>query len=76
MTNIFVSSGVISIIYLIITFFRQKYVVKENKALKVLVTDAVMVFLSCSLGLFAIENLNNNLLNKSSPTAFVGAPDF
>tara|TARA_Y100000817_G_C16836552_1_gene536006 strand:+ start:517 stop:669 length:153 start_codon:yes stop_codon:yes gene_type:complete len=50
--------------------------VKENKALKVLVTDAVMVFLSCSLGLFAIENLNNNLLNKSSPTAFVGAPDF
>ena len=76
MTNIFVSSGIIAIIYLLLEIIRQKYILKENKALKLLVTDSVVVLLSSAIGLFAVENLDKGVLNKSSPTAFVGTPDF
>lgn len=76
MTNIFVSSGIIAIIYLILGILRQKYILKENKPLKTLVTDSVVVLLSSAIGLFAVENLDKGVLSKSSPTAFVGSPDF
>lgn len=76
MTNIFVASGIIAIVYLILEILRQKYILKEKKALKLLVTDAVVVLLSSAIGLYAIENLDKRVLNKQQPVAFVGSADF
>lgn len=76
MTNIFVASGIIAIVYLILEILRQKYILKENKALKLLLTDAVVVLLSSAIGLYVIENLDKGVLNKSQPVAFVGLADF
>ena len=76
MTNYFVHSGIISLIYFLVTFLKQKYVVKKDKAVKHLLNDTVIVFVSAVLGEIAIQKMDSSLLGKSEPTAFLGKPEF
>ena len=76
MTNTVVHSGIISVIYFIIVFLRDKYITKKVRPIKLLVTEMVIVFASAIIGEFSIQQLDNNILKKSGPTAFLGKPEF
>lgn len=41
MDNIFIFSGVISAIFLIVKFFEMRFIEKENKPLKFLIRDTI-----------------------------------
>jgi hypothetical protein len=76
MTNILLHSGIISLIYFLIVFLRDKYIIKKERAVKALVTESVIVFASAMLGEFSIQQMDNNIFQKSGPTAFLGKPEF
>lgn len=76
MTNYFVHSGIISLIFFLVTFFKQKYITKKDKGMKLLLNDTIMVFISAVLGELAIQKIDNSILGKAEPTAFLGKPEF
>lgn len=76
MDNLFIISGTIAIVYMIVRIAEMKFVLKETKPLKELVRDSVLVCVSSILGLFILDQFSTTI-NKSVPTsAFIGTPDF
>jgi len=57
MENIFIIAGVIAFIFLIVKFIEMRFVEKEAKPLKILVRDALYVYISVVFGYFIIEQL-------------------
>jgi hypothetical protein len=78
MKNIFIVAAVISIIFLIIKFFEMRIFEKENKPLKLLIRDSLLVYFSVISGYFILEQLNF-ILNKDktiNTQVFTDNPDF
>lgn len=59
MDNIFIIATIISIFFVIIKFIEMRFIEKENKPLKLLVRDALLVYFSVIVGYF--------VLNQASP---------
>ena len=79
MSNQLLTSAIVSITFFLAKFLEMRFVLKENKPLKQLVTDSVIVFVSTTATLMILDqfNLNEILGNiKSAPGAFVNKPDF
>ena len=79
MSNLVVTSGIISIIYFLIKFFEMKFILKENKPLKQLVIDTLIVFISATSTILLLEQFNLSELigtSKEIPGAFINKPDF
>lgn len=76
MTNYLVHSGIIAFIFFLIVFLRDKFIVKKERPIKVLVTDTVAVFASAIIGQYCIDKMDSGILKKSGPTAFLGKPEF
>tara|TARA_Y100000389_G_C17465098_1_gene524798 strand:- start:3236 stop:3472 length:237 start_codon:yes stop_codon:yes gene_type:complete len=77
--NKLLSSSLISIIYLIIKFLEMRFVSKENKPLKKLVLDALIVFIASIITSFIFEQFDiTNILNKinTSPVILTNTPNF
>lgn len=77
MKNIFINSAFISIIFLIMKFFEMRIVEKENKPLKFLVRDTLLVYFSV-LTWYFLSNQFNAIVqsNKNSPEIFTDNPNF
>jgi len=58
MDNIFIIAGVISIIFLIAKFFEMRIVEKENKPIKFLIRDALLVYFSVIITHFILKQIN------------------
>jgi len=58
MDNIFIIAGVISIVFLISKFIEMRFIEKENKPLKLLIRDSLLVYFSVVSGHFILEQLN------------------
>jgi hypothetical protein len=58
MDNIFIIAAVIAFIFLLAKFIEMRFVDKDNKPLKLLVRDALLVYISVVCGYFIIEQLN------------------
>ena len=58
MENIFIVSGVISVIFLISKFIEMRFVDKESKPLKLLIRDALLVYFSVVSGYFIIGQVS------------------
>lgn len=58
MENIFIVAAVISITYLIAKFIEMRFVEKENKPLKLLIRDSLLVYFSVIIANFILEQLN------------------
>ena len=56
-TNIFYVAGAVSVIYTLVRFLEMRFIVKENKPLKTLVRDALIVYFSVVGGNFVIEQV-------------------
>ena len=76
MSNQIVTACVVSIIYFIIRFIEMRFIVKENKPLKQLVTDTLIVFISAISAILLLEQFNLGEMMKAAPSAFVNKPDF
>ena len=76
--NIFVIAVVVSVVFLIIKFIEMRFVEKENKPLKLLIRDTLVVYMSVISGFFIFEQLNNGVASVSggAPPVFVDNPEF
>ena len=79
MNNQVLTAGIISIIYFLIKFIEMRFILKENKPLKHMVIDTMIVFISATITILLLDQFNlNELIGnvKSVPGAFINKPDF
>jgi len=77
--NFIIPSLVISIIYMIYKIIDMKYISKDEKSLKNITKDSLVVFLSSIISMFILEQLKVNQLignSKDVLSAFTNDPDF
>ena len=75
-TSIFIVALAVSAIYLFFKFLEMRFILKENKPLKILLREAVMVYLSVLGGDFIIQQLEPLKATIGAPTVFTTPPDF
>jgi len=80
MDNIFLIAAIISILFLISKFIEMRFIEKENKPLKLLVRDSLLVYFSVILGNFVIEQVSplisgGNIASVTTPI-FTDNPEF
>ena len=68
MLNMFFVATVISITYLIAKFLEMRFIEKENKPLKLLVRDALLVYFSVLIGLFVLDQISPMMQNGGEMT--------
>ena len=79
--NTFAVAGIISFVFFIVKFIEMRFVDKENKPLKFLIRDTLLVYFSVIAGSFVLEQLKpvihagENVI-ISSPQVFTGNPEF
>jgi len=79
MENIFLVAGIISVIFFIAKFLEMRYIDKEPKPLKILIRDALLVYVSVVTGDFILSQLSpviNETVAPSIPLAFTDNPPF
>jgi hypothetical protein len=81
MNNIFIISGIISIIFFIAKFIELRFVDKESKPLKLLIRDSLLVYFSVVSGTFILDQLKPVIQEGGvsvvvNPTVFVDNPGF
>ena len=67
----------VAICYLALKFIEMRFILKENKPLKLLMRDSMIVYISVVLGIFVLEQfapLTEGL--KTAPLVFTNDPDF
>jgi hypothetical protein len=75
-TYTFVGALVIAGLYLLMRFLEMRFILKENKPLKILLREAVMVYLSVLGGDFIIQQLEPLKDIVGAPSVFTTPPDF
>jgi hypothetical protein len=75
MDNIFMFSSVISIVFLFLKFIEMRFIDKENKPLKFLIRDTLVVFVSVVSGHYLMEQIQPMQV-VSSPAVFTDNPGF
>ena len=76
MENIFIIAIIISIIFLIFKFIEMRFIEKENKPLKFLVRDTLIVYCSVVSGYFILEQLNPVIVSEIITPVFTDNPEF
>lgn len=79
MDNIFLVAGIISVIFFITKFLEMRYIDNEPKPLKLLIRDALVVYVSVVIGSFVLDQLNsviNKTVAPACPLAFTDNPPF
>jgi hypothetical protein len=77
--NIFLFAGIISVMFVLAKLAEMKFIDKEPKPMKLLVRDALVVYVSVVMGDFMLDQLMPFIepsKASSSPEVFVDAPDF
>ena len=76
--NIFIIATAVSIIFLIAKFIEMRFIEKENKPLKFLIRDTLVVYFSVVIGYFIINQIHPIIEGGaiSSPTFFTDNTEF
>jgi len=74
----FLQAGIIAVVYVLFLFLEMRFILKENKPMKRLLRDGLLVYLSVLLGDFLINQLGPLKVGsiKGAPSVFTNAPDF
>ena len=72
----FAIAGIISFIFLIAKFIEMRFIEKENKPLKIMIRDAVLVYCCVVIGLFLYEHVSPANIEIKSPNVFTDNPGF
>ena len=82
MDNPFILAALISFCYLLIKFGEMRLIEKENKPLKIIMKDMFLVYFSCVIGIFFIQQISEENLSffsddkKQAAAVFTNSPDF
>jgi hypothetical protein len=76
MDNIYLIGLVISFIFLISKFFEMRFITKENKSLKTIIIDSIIVYFSVIIGYYIIEQFNIKTSPISEAPVFLDEPKF
>ena len=78
MNNVFIIAAFISIIFFIAKFIEMRFIDKENKPLKYLLRDSLLVYFSVICGHFVIDQLKPVIQEGGSinPEVFTDNPGF
>ena len=79
MENTFVIAAIISITFLLAKFLEMRYVDNEPKPLKLLIRDALVVYVSVVISGFIMDQLNtviNETKDTVTPLVFTDNPPF
>ena len=71
-----VTASVIAVVFAISKFIEIRFIQKEELAMKNLIRDTVMVYISSVIGLFVLEQVGDTVVMKGGTSVFVGNPDF
>tara|TARA_B100001123_G_C15176863_1_gene973687 strand:+ start:150 stop:383 length:234 start_codon:yes stop_codon:yes gene_type:complete len=74
--SIFFIAMAISVAYLIFKFIEMRFILKENKPIKVLARDTLIVYLSVLLGNFVMQQLTTVKLSSKVTQVFTNDPGF
>jgi hypothetical protein len=74
MKNIFYISTIITIVYFLLKFIEIKYILNEDKSLKELLRETIMVYLSILTGMFIYNQFNDNNTDKNIDVFLDKAP--
>jgi len=66
MDNIFIIAALISFVYIIVKFIEMRFIEKDNKPLKLLIKDTLVVYLCVLFGNFIIDQINPSLLGEET----------
>ena len=66
----------IASVYVVFRFIEMRFILKENKPLKLLARDTLLVYLSVLLGNFVMEQLGGMKLADKVPQVFTNEPNF
>ena len=79
MDNIFIVAAIVSIIFVIAKFIEMRFIDKESKPLKLLIRDALLVYVSVIIGYFILSQLKPIIQEGgaiAAPQVFTGNPEF
>ena len=81
MHNVFILATIISIAYFIAKFIEMRFIEKENKPLKVLIKDTIIVYICVLSGSYVLEQLSPMMQNvgesiSTNPAVFTDNPEF
>jgi len=78
MENIFVVSGIVALIYFLLSFIDVKYIRREEEVnVKTQIKSALLVFASSAIGYYIVNNLGDAAATTvESVQAFDGSPGF
>uniref|UniRef100_A0A6C0B1Z0 Uncharacterized protein n=1 Tax=viral metagenome TaxID=1070528 RepID=A0A6C0B1Z0_9ZZZZ len=79
--NTFIIAGIISFVFFFAKFIEMRLVEKENKPLKFLIRDSLLVYVSVVIGSFVVEQLKPVIQDggeqvTSNPAVFTDNPGF
>lgn len=82
--NIFIVAAAIAFIFVLAKFIEMRFIEKEPKPLKILVRDALLVYVSVVAGYYLSEQFKESLkgggigvgAGKTQPVVFTDNPDF
>ena len=73
----FLQAAVIAVVYVLFLFLEMRFILKENKPMKRLLRDGLLVYLSVLLGDFVLNQLGPlKNVGKYTPAVFTNDPDF
>ena len=72
----FAIAGIISFIFLIAKFIEMRFIEKENKPLKIMIRDALLVYCCVIVGLFLYEQVSPANIEIKSLNVFTDNPGF
>jgi len=70
--NIFIVAAVIAFIFLLAKFLEMRFVDKENKPVKLLFRDALLVYFSVICGYYILEQFKTNIQSGGGLAAVAG----
>jgi len=69
-------AGTIAVLFVLLRFVENKYLIKKNVPVKSYLREAVVVCLSVIGGSFLYEQINPVDSTLTSPSVFTGQPEF
>lgn len=76
--DIFVTAFIISVIFFIAKFVEMRFIERENKPLKFLIRDSLIVYVSVIIGDFVLKQITPVIQGGTgeNPQVFTDNPDF
>ena len=75
-SSIFLTAIAVSLAYLVFRFIEMRLILKENKPLKILARDTLLVYLSVLLGNFIMNLFGSSSMGKKMTEVFTNSPEF